>query len=174
MNFPGKFLDFFHTSTISQGPVEADLTLGSCNHLTDANLILPTLDKIEKSFSQKDEQNDNLCELVVDKETNVGVDKESTETSMNPMKDADKSVPDMGLDAMATAVSLRCLTALPSSSTTTESNARSSLDDLVHAANRFVPWIHVSHALLLADSVRCCILLYSLQYFFDLFSIIFF
>ena len=141
--------------------------------MTDANLILPTSGKIEKSSSQEDEQNDNLCELVVDKEISVGVDKECSETSMKPMDDADKLVPDMGLDAMATAVSLRCLTALPSSSTTTESNARSSLDDLVHAANRFVPWIHVTHAILLADSVRCCILLYLHQYFFDLFSIMF-
>ena len=139
--------------------MEADGALRSCSHSTDSSSIPPTSDKNEKSSPQKDEQDNHLCKEVgkIDEET-----KDSTnEASLKPI------VPDMGLDAMAAAVSLRCLTGQPSSSSTAESNSRSSLDDLLDAANRYVPSIFVGHAMLSADSVRCCILLFLFQYLFN-------
>lgn len=125
----GKFVP--HLS-ISQGPLEADLALRSCSHLSDAYLTLPpsitTTVKSDKPFAQ----NNYLCKLL------GRVDNENSQSSFRTRYDTMEMVSGLGLDAMAAAVSLRCVHSPPLLNATTEPNLRSSLADLLDAACRFV------------------------------------
>ena len=118
--------------------MEAELALRSCSHLSDAYLTLPPAAVTEKRYVMKDEQNDYLGKLL-GKGATATTDKvdHSIQAPARRVSVPGKVGPDLGLDAMAMAVSLRCIQPIPvvtAPAKVVTAPVRSSLDVLLDAA----------------------------------------